>query len=205
VHQDAGAVLVSIGASYDGSFYGRTHMAPADVALLDTLPGWTVHVPGHPGEVEPLLRHAVAGAGHVYVRLSTAQNGVPRAVTPGRLSILRRGLRGTVIAVGPMLDRTLQAASGLDLTILYAATVRPFDAETLLETLSEPDVAVVEPYLEGTSNGHVAAALEPVRHRVLGIGVGREELRRYGTPEEHDAAWGLDASGIRRRLAGFFG
>ena len=48
VHQGVGAVLVSAGGSFDYPFYGRTHQAPGDVALLNTLPGWTVHVPGHP-------------------------------------------------------------------------------------------------------------------------------------------------------------
>src|SRR5580704_16903311 len=39
-HQDIGAVLVSYGGSYDLSAEGRTHQAPGDVALLDTLDGW---------------------------------------------------------------------------------------------------------------------------------------------------------------------
>src|SRR5262245_9221718 len=69
-HQDVGAVLVSVGGSYDDPVWGRTHQGPGDVALLDTLPGWTIHVPGHPDEVEPLLRDALAGEGRVYVRLS---------------------------------------------------------------------------------------------------------------------------------------
>ena len=36
-HQDAGAVLVSIGGSYDAAAEGYTHQSPGDVALLDTL------------------------------------------------------------------------------------------------------------------------------------------------------------------------
>ena len=59
-HQDVGAVLVSVGASYDGARSGRTHQAPEDVPLVATLPGWTIHVPGHPDEVERLLRRSAA-------------------------------------------------------------------------------------------------------------------------------------------------
>ena len=54
-HQRLGAVLVSIGGSFDAAREGRTHQAPGDVALISTLPGWTVHVPGHPDEVEAML------------------------------------------------------------------------------------------------------------------------------------------------------
>ena len=81
-HQQADAVLVSAGGSYDYPAYGLTHLAPGDVALLDTLPGWTVHVPGHPDEAEQLLAAAIAGRGKVYVRLSlqaNADRGLPGA------------------------------------------------------------------------------------------------------------------------------
>src|SRR5437870_3164160 len=47
-HQGVGAVLVSIGASYDRASWGRTHQSPEDVALIRTLPGWALAVPGHP-------------------------------------------------------------------------------------------------------------------------------------------------------------
>jgi transketolase len=202
-HQGVGAVLVSVGGSYDYSTAGRTHFAPEDVALLDTLPGWTVHVPGHPDEVEPLLRAAVAGDGSAYVRLSERGNGAARAVEPGRFDVVRTGSAATVVAVGPMLDATLAATEGLDVTVLYAATVRPFDAPTLRATLRTPDVVLVEPYLEGTSAAAVSAALVDVPHRMLALGTGREEERRYGTPEQHDALHGLDAAGIRRPLDWF--
>src|SRR5712664_446366 len=103
-HQGAGAILVSSGASFDYAAAGRTHQSPGDVALLGTLPGWTVHVPGHPDEAERMLRAAARGDGLVYVRLSTEANAVPLDSEPGRLTMLRSGRRGTVIAVGPLAD-----------------------------------------------------------------------------------------------------
>jgi transketolase len=124
---------------------------------------------------------------------------------PGRFEVVRRGTVGTVVAVGPLLDTTVEATAGLDVTLLYAATVRPFDAKTLLATLSRPDIVLVEPYLAGTSSRHVAEALREVPHRVLGLGVGRQEIRRYGTAAEHNSAHGLDAEGIRRAIGNFLG
>jgi len=203
VHQGAGAVLVSAGGSFDYPFYGRTHLAPGDVALLDTLPGWTVHVPGHPDEAEVLLRDAIAATGQVYVRLSLPANAAAFPVQPDEFTVLRTGRSGTVIAVGPVADEVLAATTALDVTVLYAATVRPFDTATLRATLGTPDVVVVEPYLAGTSVRFVAEALSDIPHRVIGLGVGRHELRRYGTPAEHAAAHGLDAASLRARIDAF--
>jgi transketolase len=196
-HQDVGAVLVSIGGSYDDPVWGRTHQGPGDVALLDTLPGWTVHVPGHPGEVEPLLRTALAGDDRVYLRLSGRRN---RDAHPtGGFTVVREGGRGVVLAVGPTLDPVLAAVTDLDVTVLYASTVRPFDHAGLRAAVAaaHPDVVLVEPYLVGTSAHEVAEALRDVPHRLRSVGVRRDhEVRAYGTAEDHDAVHGLDAAGI---------
>ncbi|GAB1338940.1 transketolase [Streptomyces sp. E-15] len=205
-HQDTGAVLVSAAASFDWPAGGFTHMAPGDVALLDTLDGWTVHVPGHPDEAGTLLRQAVAaGDDKVYVRLSAQSNQRGRAVDGQRFGTVREGRSGVVVAVGPVLDAVLAATEGLDVTVLYATTVRPFDAAGLRRATETAgtDVVLVEPYLAGTSTAAVSEALSDVPHRVLGLGVGRRELRRYGTIEEHVAAHGLDAASLRERIGGF--
>ncbi len=206
-HQGVGAVLVSAAGSYDWPAGGRTHMAPGDVALLDTLPGWTMHVPGHPDEAEALLRHAAAdGDSKVYVRLSNHSNSLAQPVEPGKFVTVSQGSRGVVLAVGPMLDAVLAATEGLDVTVLYAATVRPFDAAGLRAAVGErADVVLVEPYLAGTSNNEAHDALADLPHRVLGLGVPREEHRHYGSVAEHLAAYGLDASGLRERIAGYLG
>ncbi|MGW0699848.1 transketolase family protein [Streptomyces sp. NPDC002867] len=205
-HQGTGGVLVSAGASYDWPAGGFTHMSPGDVALLDTLDGWTVHVPGHPDEAELLLREAVRGDDRVYVRLSNQSNAAPRPVTGTGFLTVREGRAGVVIAVGPMLDNVLAAAEGLDVTVLYATTVRPFDAAALRAaagTRRAADVVIVEPYLAGTSTTPAAEALSEVPHRVLGLGVARRELRRYGTIDEHLTAHGLDAAALRERITSF--
>jgi transketolase len=205
-HQDVGAVLVSYGGSYDMSTEGRTHQSPGDVALLDTLDGWTIHVPGHPDEAELLLRDSAAREDRVYLRLSAQSNAEPQSVVPGRFLPVRSGRRGTVVAVGPMLQPVLDAVAGLDLTVLYAATVRPFDADALRQAVratGQAEIVLVEPYLAGTSNREVDEALLDRPHRVLGLGVGRAELRRYGTPAEHAAARGLDPASLRERITGF--
>jgi len=202
-HQDVGAVLVSIGASYDRTESGRTHQAPGDVALIGTLPHWTVHVPGHPDETELLLRSAVADTGRVYLRLSERANGAAHATRPGRIVPIRSGRRGTVVAVGPMLDPVLEATRDLDVSVAYAATVRPFDARGLRSVLAEPNVALVEPYLAGTSSALVSDALQDTPHRLLALGVRDAELHRYGSPADHDRAHGLDPAGLRRDIGRF--
>jgi transketolase len=202
-HQDAGAVLVSIGASYDASGEGYTHQSPGDVALLDTLGGWTVHVPGHPDEVPALLRAAATNDDRVYVRLSAQENS--RALAPtNELQVVRRGAAGSpvVLAVGPMLDPALEAVAGLDVTVAYTLTPRPLDTAGLRELVSR-DVIVVEPYLAGTSSHLVANALSGLPHRELHLGVGRHEARRYGRPSDHARAHGLDATGLRTSIDGF--
>ena len=88
-HNDLGAVLVSIGASYDAAHEGRTHQAPEDVALVAALPGWTIHVPGHVDEADRLFRQALGGDGRTYLRLSEETNHA--RVDPGWLTVLRHG------------------------------------------------------------------------------------------------------------------
>ena len=206
-HQDVGGVLVGSGGSFDSAAAGRTHQVPGDVALIDTLPGWTIHTPGTAAEVAASTRTAVAGSGRDYVRVVAQQNTTSYPVRPGRFHVVRRGSAqrsATVLAVGPVLDSVLAAVTGLDVDVLYANTVRPFDARTLREVAgAAPAVVLVEPYLAGTSSRCVSAALVEVPHRLLALGVGAEELRRYGRPEEHVAAHRLDPAGLGRSIRGF--
>jgi transketolase len=200
-HQDTGAVLVSIGGSYDAAAEGYTHQSPGDVALLDTLDGWTVHVPGHRDEVPAMLRDATRHDDRVYVRLSTQENS--RAYPGGGLRVLRSGAGPLIVAVGPMLDPVLEAARDLDVTVAYTNTPRPLDSEALRALVTTGEIVVVEPYARGTSAHLVSEALSGLPHRALHLGAGRAEVRRYGTRDDHARAHGLDPAGLRRSISAF--
>jgi transketolase len=203
-YQGLGGLFVTTGASYDYGESGMTHHSPGDVAALSTVPNIEILVPGTAEETETLIRATYANGRPTYLRTSLALNAQPRELEPGGLTVVRRGAELTVVAVGPMLDRTLAALDGLDATVLYATTVFPLDAETLAaEAAPAPEVVIVEPLYEGTSTAQVAAALSQRPMRILSIGVPRRVISRYGTPEQHDAELGLDAAGIRERIRGF--
>jgi transketolase len=203
-YQGLGGLFLSVGASYDYGASGMTHHSPGDVAALSTVPGIEAIVPGTAAETERLIRATYANGRPTYMRLQVAENARSRELAPGGLTLVRRGSAVTVVAVGPMLDRTLEALDGIDATVLYATTVFPLDLETLArESAPAAEVVLVEPLYEGTTAAQVAAGLAHRPTRVLSIGVPRRVISRYGTTEEHDRDLGLDARGIRERVLAF--
>lgn len=203
-HLGLGGVFVSIGGSFDAPISGRTHQAPGDVGLIKLLPDFEIHVPGHADEASALIDHAALDDGRVYVRLSEDSNADARPVVPGKFHVERSGSSGApvVIAVGPMLDRVLEATKDTDITVLYATTVMPFDSWTLRDT-GATEVVLVEPYLLGTSASEVSGALHDRPHRLLSLGVRNMELRKYGTLDDHVVAHGLDPESMRDSISGF--
>jgi transketolase len=205
-YQRLGGNFISIGASYDYGTDGMTHQAPGDVPILRTLPRMEVVVPGTPGEFDALFRQSYADGAPTYFRLHVQQNVADRPVRFGRLHVERTGSRATVVVVGPMLDRTLEAADGLDVGILYCTTVAPFDGDTLRAVVGDAlvnAVILIEPYYEGTLVPEIVRELSPAPVRVEAIGIPRRVLSRYGGPDEHDADLGLTAGGIRGRMEAF--
>jgi transketolase len=202
-HQRVGGVLVGSGGSFDMAGAGRTHQSPGDVALMDTL-DVAIEAPSTAAGVETALRRAVAADGLHYVRVTEQVDRTPVVREPSRLTAVRRGSAGVVVVLGPGLDAVLAGTEGLDVTVLHSTTVRPFDAAGLRAHVGDrADVVLVEPWLAGTSSRVVAEAIVDVPHRLRALGVSRSELRRYGTPEDHVRAHGLDAAGIRRSALGF--
>jgi transketolase len=201
-YQGLGGTFVGTGGSYDYAAEGATHHAPADATLMLAIPGMQVLAPGHPDEVAALLRAVHGGAAPSYMRLSAAANGSVHAAALGELRVLRSGRSDLVVlAFGPMLDRVAVHAARLDATLLYTASLRPFDASALAAAVPDgATVASIEPWYAGTATGVIAEALAGRRVALSSIGVPRAFIHRYGSAAELDADLGLDEAGIRDRL-----
>jgi transketolase len=200
-NQELGVLVIGVGGSYDYGSEGTTHHSPGDVQALLTIPATQVLVPGAASEADRLVRDTYANDRITYLRTQIVANREARPVELGRLLVERHGSRATVIAVGPMLDRTLAATADMDVTVLYATTLNPFDADTLSRELAGDDVVVVEPFFAGTLAGPVSEALRDRPTRLHFVGVPRVVIRDYGTPQQLDHVLGLDAAGIHRRIA----
>ena len=200
-YQGLGGTFVAVGGSYDYSAEGGTHHAPGDVAAMLAIPGMEVFVPGHGSEVGPLLREVYANGRPTYVRTSPTANADAYPTGIGQMAVLRRGRLATIVAVGPMVSRTLEAVADLDVTVLYTTSVRPFDAATLVAVAGDrPHVIAVEPFYEGTMVPILAEALRHIPSRFDAVGVPRAFIHAYGTAADLDAMVGLDVAGIRRRV-----
>ena len=201
-NQELGGLVITVGGSYDYASEGTTHHSPGDVQALLTIPAADVLVPGTGDEAAALIRATHDDGRLTYLRTQVTANARPRDVEPGRLSVERSGTGPTVIAVGPMLDRTLEVVQDSDATVLYLTTVSPFDSDGLRAAMTGDEVIVVEPMFAGTVAPFVAAALRDRPARIRSIGVPRAVIREYGTPEQLDAVVGLDTAGIRVQIRG---
>lgn len=204
-YQGLGGTLISIGASYDYGTDGMTHHGPGDVPILKILPRMQICVPGTSDEFETLLRQTYNNGAPTYLRTSMQENQASRPADFGKLHVEREGKEGVVVAVGPMLDRTLAAVEEMDVTVLYATTVMPFDGKTLQEAVAKtlPNVILIEPYYEGGLVPDIARALKGTAIRIEAMGVPHRVLDRYGPPERHDEENGLTAEGIRGLIERF--
>lgn len=169
-------MLLAAAESLPGPSTGGTLLigygAVEELTRLAATPGWTVHVPGHPAEVRRAVLAAVAGGERAYVHVTPESNAEPRGAKEG-FELVREGLDGVVLAVGSTLDPVLRATAGLDLAVLYATTVRPFDEiglRTAVLAADRAEVVLVEPGLPGTSAPQIARTLVHVPHRLLSLG-----------------------------------
>lgn len=200
IYQNLQANIVSVGSSYDYAGLGYTHYCPGDVLVLKALPGIEIVVPGTAAEFDHLFRTAYNDGKLTYFRLSERCNNKDHEVEFGQATVIRRGKRATIIAVGPTLSKVIEASDKFDVTILYYTTVSPFDVNTLKENCDSGKIMVVEPYYSGALTTEIHKCFKHIPLIIEIIGVPHRVITNYGHASEHDEAFGITIQNIGARL-----
>jgi len=199
-YQQLAGHFVSVGGSYDYAALGCSHHCPGDIELMQAVPGMQIIVPGHPAEFDALMKQSFAEEKPTYHRLSERSNNQARNVIFGKAEVIQKGKGPVIVTVGPFLDRVVEAALGIDATILYYTTLAPFDGETLRTHAGDGRILCVEPFYEGTLAASITQALRGQRIAFSCMGVPRRFLTDYGHASQHDAVCGLLSANIRSRI-----
>ena len=195
---------VKIVATHGGITVGEdgcSHHAIEDLALMCALPGFTVIVPADAIEAAQVIRVAAATHGPFYIRLARPKMPVVCGdhynFAMGKAVTMRGGGDATVIAIGIMVDRALQAADtlareGIELRVINMSTIKPLDKKTIVKAAEETGaILTAEEHLQhgglGSRVALVVAKQHPVPMSFMTIkdvysssGKGEELLEKHG-------------------------
>jgi transketolase len=124
---------------------GATHQALEDIAIMRALPNMAILVVDDPSQVSDAVKAAFSIKGPVYVRtgrmnLGNSEHSVKWAI--GKSEKLRDGEDGTIIAIGLMVRRALEAADslskmGIECGVINMRSIKPADREVVLKAAEE--------------------------------------------------------------------
>lgn len=130
---------------------GGTHMSFEDVAIMRSIPGIMVVEPVDSAQFNRLFPQIVAHDGPVYLRLFRKNAwkifDADAEFTLGKACTLRRGRDATIFAAGMLVKDALVAAEklageGVDAEVVNIHTIKPLDAEAVLESVSRTGCCV---------------------------------------------------------------
>jgi len=186
---------------------GATHQSLEDIALMRTLPNMRIIVPADAVETAQAVQCAAAMEGPFFIRLTrgnlaTVYDGGYRFAL-GRASVLKDGDAITIVAIGAMVEKALQAAealaaSGITAAVLNLSTIKPLDGETLLRFARKTRgfVSIEDHSTRGGLGGALAEFLGqncPRPLRIIGV---EDQFGRSGTPEDLYRHFGLTADRV---------
>ena len=155
---------------------GTSHHSIEDLALICSLPGFTVIVPADATEAAQAVKVAAQTYGPFYIRLSRPKTPLVYATdyrfAIGKAVSLREGKDGTIIATGIMVAHALSAAqnlalNGIDCRVLSMPTIKPIDVDAIVKAAKDTGAIVTaEEHLRqgglGSAVAQIVAEQRPV-------------------------------------------
>ncbi|MGD0779946.1 MAG: transketolase family protein [Dehalococcoidales bacterium] len=186
---------------------GASHQALEDLALICSLPGFTVIVPTDGIETAQAIRAVAAHKGPCYVRLIRGKlplvfdNNYKFDI--GKAAVMRQGKDATIMAIGTMVAPALEAAAtltqeGIDCRVLNMSTLKPIDEAAILQAAHETGAIVTaEEHQEhgglGSTVARIVAKHYPVPMEFVAV---KDKFGTSGKPAELLARYGLTAKDI---------
>ncbi|MER5394186.1 transketolase C-terminal domain-containing protein [Saccharopolyspora sp. NPDC002686] len=132
--------------------YGPSHQATEDVAIFRGMPNLTIVDPCDAVDIEQAVPQLAAAEGPTYLRLlrgkvPTVLDEYDYSFRLGKAAVLRGGADVVFVSSGLMTMRALQAAEALakhrvDVAVVHAPTIKPFDADTVLSEVDTDRLVV---------------------------------------------------------------
>lgn len=147
-------MCVGINSGFSLTFFGNTHYAIEDMALMRSIPNMTVLSPADAGEAVKLFDAALKVDGPIYLRLSGSLNTPivykeDYELTIGKAVTLQEGDDIAIFATGLMVNNALKAADtlaekGISATVVDVHTIKPIDKEAIQNNCGKKLMVSVE-------------------------------------------------------------
>ena len=165
-----------------------------DLALMCSLPGFTVLAPADAPETELAIRAAAQAPGPFYIRLYRPPTPVVHRdgcnFEIGKAEVMRMGADVTIVAAGVSVSSALQAADalaeeGMGCGVMNVHTLSPIDEDGILNAARETGAVVtVEEHLFRGGLGSIVAQVLGKGHPVPLEMVALDRYAESGKPEQ---------------------
>ncbi len=186
---------------------GASHQALEDLALICSLPGFTVIVPADAVETAQAIRAVAAHNGPCYVRLCRPKLPViydnNYKFQIGQAVEMRPGSDATIIAIGVMVSPALEAANQLaqeriNCRVINMSTLKPIDETAIVKAARETGAIVTaEEHQEHGGLGSIVARITarccPVPMEFVAV---KDVFGQSGKPAELLERYGLTSKDI---------
>jgi transketolase len=189
---------------------GSSHQSIEDLALICSLPGFTVIVPADAIETAQAVETAVTTHGPFYIRLCRPKSRLIYSedyrFKLGKAVTLRKGKDATIIAIGLMVKEALEAAQdmqgeGIDCRVLNMPTLKPLDQAAIIKATETGAIVTAEEHLEhgglGSMVATVVAQNQPVPMEMVSL---KDSYAKSGKPAELLVRYGLTARDIEKAV-----
>ena len=177
-------VCIGINAGYSLTFFGNTHYAIEDMAIMRAIPNITILSASDAAMAVALLENALDLHQPVYLRLAGGLNtpiiyNEQPQVRQGGSVVLREGADLAILATGATLNEALKAAEflsqkGVESKVIDMYSIKPIDKEQIAQCTNSKLVVTVEEHtIVGGLGGAVSEVLAEMASstKLLRLGV----------------------------------